>query len=107
MLAKTPIALSSSLQITRRFLQNANAGKIVALAAPRVTRGVTSRGRLFSEFHGARVVPVESVAPARKSWARGARAFSNTGEESLSKSEDLESLKASQIKKVRAPAPLF
>lgn len=107
MLAKAPVALSSSLHVGHSLLQNASSSKIVALAAPRLKKVGTSyaRGRLFSEFHGARVVPVESVAhelKRSKSWPTGARAFSNAGEESLRKSEDLDGLKASQIKKVRA-----
>jgi hypothetical protein len=105
MLAKAPIALSSSLQISSSLLQNANASKIVALAVPRLKRVGASRGRLFSEFRGARVARVDAAAPGPKrgkAWANGVRAFSNAEEAPLKKSDDLDSLKASQIKKVRA-----
>ena len=106
MIAKAPIALSSSLQMSHSLLHNANATRIVARAVPRL-KTVCARGRLWSEFYGARVCPVDSVATLKrgKPWANGVRAFhaaaaSNTGEGFLKKSEELDGLKASQIKKV-------
>ncbi|KAG0626300.1 hypothetical protein M758_2G117700 [Ceratodon purpureus] len=109
MLAKAPVALSASLQVSRHgLLQNGScASRMVAIAAPglkRVGARGCGRGRLASEFHGRRIVPVESViVPERKrskSWSTAVRAFSTAGEESLGKTEDLDGLKASQIKKV-------
>ena len=109
MLAKAPVALDGLLQVSRHgLLKNGScASRMVAIAAPglkRVGARGCGRGRLASEFHGRRVVPVESViVPERKrskSWSTAVRAFSTAGEESLRKTEDLDGLKASQIKKV-------
>lgn len=110
MLARAPIALSSSSsqKISGSLLRSA---KIVLLAVPRskkVAKTPAPGRRLFSQFRGTKLDCVDSVARELKrgksSWTRGVHgvAIAYTGDESLQKSEDLDSLKASQIKKVRA-----
>lgn len=95
-LAKAPTGISFQ-QIRGSLTQNGNVTKPVNVVVPKSL----AKARLSSQFHGTKLRNVEFVRG--ESWTRRtcgvAVAFAGDGKSSQ-KSNDLESLKASQIKKV-------
>lgn len=107
MLSKVPISFSSARK-SGTLLRSASATRPFSLVVPRSRKGAKTLAtcRLSSQFHGAKLDCAQSVArevKRGKSWSRPLHglAVAYTGDEPLQKSEGLDSLKASQIKKVR------
>lgn len=97
--------------------QNGDALRMASLVVPVSGNMVQSlaRVRLFSQFRGTQLGNVKRVAPELKRGTNfegsirrsHGRAVAYTGEESMRETQGLESLKASQIKKVQVYALLY